>query len=78
MFHFMHLSLTEWRASVSFLLQFESLLMIRPSVNTVDQTRLRLFLVPLELSFFFFFFLGCPFVPSALIRSGDMLRCITI
>lgn len=64
MFHFMHLPLTEWRAPVSFLLRFESLLMIRPSVNKVDQIRLRLFLG------FFFFPLGCPLVPSALIRSG--------
>lgn len=42
MFHFMHLPLTEWRAPVSFLLRFESLLMIRPSVNTVAQITLRL------------------------------------
>lgn len=48
MFHFVHLPLTEWRAPVSFLLRFESLLMIRPSVNTVAQIGLRLFLVPLE------------------------------
>lgn len=52
MFHFMHLPLTAWRAPVSFLLRFESLLMIRSSVNTVAQIRLRLFLVPLEPFFF--------------------------
>lgn len=55
MFHFMHLPLTEWRAPVSFLLRFESLLMIRPSVNTVDQIRLWLFLVLLEPFFCFVF-----------------------